>query len=452
MILPASGFLIGLVLHAVSASVTLRKTSRGPTGYEVDFSYFNATATNVTVGGGLYPFTDEFHTSTGAAASYDPHSYKPGWFPSVGSTSTFPRPYSMSSDGKGNWNYTTPLPSGTYSYAFLVDCANVTLCTVNSTQYVIDFQNPPFVNVPGDQIQSTFQVPYDPKFQYYPDMGLQFDYALPVVKQHRGSISTVNYTSPGSIHPAPDVHDFALYLPEEYGACGSKKYPLLYLSHGSGGNGEDWENLAQVSNILDALILAKYIPPTVVVMPSFYNLAPEYQFTYGVAGSVAPSVSYVRENYMKYLFPWVQSHYNVSRDPSMRAFAGLSLGSVLTYEMYINATGYFDYYGMFSGALGPFATPSAYINSNTTAANPGLIGKGLFTGAGLYDIAFGDVRSLQTALDTLKIPHVSRIAPYGFHYWNTWQDLLWHFGQKALWQSLPFNTSTGLYIPQSPIM
>jgi len=49
-----SKLLIGaLVPGLASAAVTVRKTGKAPTGYEVDFTYFNSTAANVTIGGGF---------------------------------------------------------------------------------------------------------------------------------------------------------------------------------------------------------------------------------------------------------------------------------------------------------------------------------------------------------------------------------------------------------------
>ena len=134
----------------------------------------------------------------------------------------------------------------------------------------------------------------------------------------------VNYSSPGSVHPAQDVHDFVIYLPKEYGTVQGKQYPLMYLSHGGGSDDQDWENLAALSNIMDQLILAGHIPPTVVVMPSFYNIAPEYKQIYGDASQrwQAPSAQVVRENYMSYLFPYVQANFAVSSDSAMRGFLG----------------------------------------------------------------------------------------------------------------------------------
>ena len=173
-----------LWLQATFASVTIRKTSQGPTGYEIDFHYYNTTASAVTIAGGLTTFTDQFHAVVQGSASYDPRNYQPGWFRGVGANNT-PAflPFHMDSDGNGNWNYTTPMPSGTYAYAFLVDCpVDNNTCTVDSGRYVIDADNPPFNNVQGDQIQSRFQVPFDARFQTYADLNLNFDCPLPVAE------------------------------------------------------------------------------------------------------------------------------------------------------------------------------------------------------------------------------------------------------------------------------
>lgn len=92
----------------------------------------------------------------------------------------------------------------------------------------------------GDQVGSSFQVPFDAAFQASEPQA-KFDYALPVAApEHRGTIRANNY-SPGSLHPAPDVHDFTIYLAADYGRAASpgnadqtkKQYPLLYLSHGA---------------------------------------------------------------------------------------------------------------------------------------------------------------------------------------------------------------------------
>ncbi|KAI1767165.1 carbohydrate esterase family 1 protein [Hypoxylon sp. FL1150] len=411
--------LLVLCSARASASVTVRKTDEGPTGYEVDFKYVNTTASRVLIGGGLQPFTDQFRTTLEQRAWYDPHDYQPGDFyvaygiPPDG----YKWPYEMTSDGEGVWTYTTPLPSGIYSYAYLIDCDFAPACTIETGQLVIDPDLLPFQNVQGDQVASSFQVPYDARFQGTNDINADFDYALPAPDKYRGTVKSVNYTSPGSIHPAPDVHHFGLYLPAEYGTVEGKTYPLLYLSHGAGGNGNDWETLGRMSYIMDNLIAAGYIEPTVVVMPSFYNLDDSLpKFIYGSTTDFGalPTSDHIRENYQEYLFPWVEENIaNVCSEPACRAFAGLSWGGRLAYEMY------------------------------TLAANPALAEKGIFVAYGLYDFVFQNGRELQSALSALGIEFVSRVTPFGGHYWNTWQDELWWFGRKALWKPKPFTARTG---------
>ncbi|KAI0867733.1 carbohydrate esterase family 1 protein [Hypoxylon argillaceum] len=434
--------LLGLSALCVEASVKVRKTGKGPTGYEVDFKYTNKTANRVRIGGGITPLTDQLHSILGYSVRYDPHDYKPGDFyvNNAGIDADYEWPYEMTTDGDGVWKYSTPLPSGIYSYAYVVDCDFVMNCSIDTGQLVIDQDLPPFQNVQGDQVSSNFQVPFDPKFQAS-DIDTNFDYALDAPKGHRGTIKSVNYTSPGSIHPAPDVHHFGLYLPAEYGKVQGKKYPLLYLSHGVGGNGNDWENLGRMSAIMDNLILGKHIPPTVVVMPSFYNLDDTLpRFIYGNRSNQAPAptVQHIRENYQAYLFPWVEENLAVCDEPSCRAFAGLSWGGRLTHEMYVNATDYFSHFGMFSPATDP-----PYISSETVRNRPELAEKGIFVAYGLYDSVFSRARDLESALHLSGVEFLSRVTPFGSHYWNTWQDNLWWYGVKALWKDAPFSAKSG---------
>ncbi|KAI0472769.1 Alpha/Beta hydrolase protein [Xylariaceae sp. FL0804] len=466
--------LLLLLPQAARASVTVRKTDKGPTGYEVDWRYVNATAQRVLIGGGIYPFTDSLHTVLGSSDSgyasivasglYDPRvDYRPGdFYVGVEVPRDYRWPYEMTRGEDGVWTYTTPLPSAIYSFAYLVDCDYVSDCDITTGQLVIDPDLPPFENVKGDQVASSFQVPFDARFQSTASTDISFDanfdYALTAPEGHRGTVESVNYTSPGSIHPAPDVHDFTIYLPPGYAGTGGKngtgggkkKYPLMYLSHGAGGDGNDWQNLARMGSIMDHLILEGYIEPTVVVMPSFYNLdASLGRFIYGNSSTTgyAPSSAYIRENYAEYLFPWVESHYDVCATSSCRAFAGLSLGGLLTYEMYINMTDYFGYFGMFSPATdGSTASGGGGANGSTRldpAGNPAQASAGVFVSYGLYDLVAGAAADLQAKLAAANVTFDSRVEPFGSHYWNTWQDALWWFGRTALWRPRPFTVDTG---------
>ncbi|KAL8285869.1 hypothetical protein RB597_002784 [Gaeumannomyces tritici] len=435
---------LGLFAETGLAGVSVRKTGTAPTGYEVDFTLANDTASRVLVAGGLFPFTDQWHTGWQRSNGWSPRDYQAGDFvlpQAAGGLGDADWPYVMKRDGGGDWRLTVPLPSGTYNYAFLVDCDAPFNCTFASGKWVIDPDNPPFVNVAGDATASSFQVPFDARFQATPAGGsdLNFDYALPRADPaERGAVTTVNYTSPGSVWPAPDVHEFALYTPPGYHSSGpDREYPVLYLSHGGGGNGLDWHGLGRMGGIMDTLIAEGSLEPTVVVMPTFYNIAPEYRFTYGLSGARAPDAPVVRENYAAHLFPFVEANLRVSRSPARRAFAGLSLGGRLTYEMLVNATDYFAYFGIFSAAQGIVGP------GDLAAKAPALRRKGIFNSYGLYDFTFDIDRSIEVAMNANGIPYLSRIQPWGGHYWPTWMDCLYHFGRSALWKPLPFDGRTG---------
>ena len=57
-----------------------------------------------------------------------------------------------------------------------------------------------------------------------------------------------------------------VYLPPGYSA--DKKYPVLYLLHGIGGNETHWTAIGNAHVILDNLIADKKAAPMIVVMPN----------------------------------------------------------------------------------------------------------------------------------------------------------------------------------------
>jgi enterochelin esterase-like enzyme len=447
-IIPSISVILGVVSSQVAGRVIVSKTGQGPTGYEVTFTYKNASVDSAVLGNYLKPFTDQYHTTPQYSAAFDPHNWKPGDFVvsldifgdyGPGSSTKFPG-FAMNASEDGVFTYTAPFPSGTYCYSIYPNCTYAPNCTLS----IPDPENMPFETFPGGQSCSQFQVPYDAQFQSYQAVDLNYDFTLPVSDSNRGKLMVMNYSSSGSTNPAQDIHDVAVYLPADYGSSPNKKFPVLYLSHGGSDNGADWPNKMYAHHILDRLIMENHIEPTVVIFPTFTNISSNDE-----TPSTSDQVffSNIRENYHKYLFPWVEETFSVSTDPSHRAFGGLSLGGALTYEMYINATSYFGYFGIMSGALLPDADQSMRINKSMVQSNPDLATRGLLVGFGTYDAAFDDCRRLQVALDTLGIGYVSRMVPYGSHFYNTWEDILWTWGRVGLWKGKPVTDETGHGVP-----
>ncbi|KAF2093536.1 alpha/beta-hydrolase [Rhizodiscina lignyota] len=434
LLLAQFGFALG---HPGVSSYSHQKTEvihtgKRPTGYEVSFKFHpNATThpTFVVLGGfGLY--TNTRTASLSKMEQILPWDWTPEDFslrtsvqlPAPGTNGKYTKGFNMTYDhSTGDWTYTLPFPSGTFNYAYYVDCWQG-WASPNCTP-ITDPSNPPIERAKGDQLLSTVQVPWDGQFQ---SPSMNYDKYFPLQPaSKRGSISFHVYRSPGSIYPSKDEHPVGIYLPREYGTVQGKKYPVLWLSHGGGGTDSDWFSQGRAQNILDRLIDEGHLEPTVVVTPNFYDLG----FTQQQFGTDTYAfMDKVRENYLNYLLPWVESHYSVYTDRTHRAFGGLSLGGALTLTMLFNATDTWGSVCVMSNVQGPAAGDPQY-------NNPMLNQTDIWTGAGFYDFTFQYVRDFQEALTAAGVlGYQSEFYPYGDHDWHTWPDILWVWLKYGLWK------------------
>lgn len=82
-------------------------------------------------------------------------------------------------------------------------------------------------------------------------------------KVPHGKVSLVWYDSK---IPGLPRRRMAVYTPPNY--TKGRRYPVLYLLHGTGGDERSWTELGRAQNILDNLIAAKRCVPMIVVMPN----------------------------------------------------------------------------------------------------------------------------------------------------------------------------------------
>ena len=59
-----------------------------------------------------------------------------------------------------------------------------------------------------------------------------------------------------------------IYTPAGYEQSGDRKYPVLYLLHGMGGDEDEWTTFGRAAQILDNLIAQGKAEPMIVVMPN----------------------------------------------------------------------------------------------------------------------------------------------------------------------------------------
>jgi enterochelin esterase-like enzyme len=109
---------------------------------------------------------------------------------------------------------------------------------------------------------------------------------------------------------------YNIYLPNGYQAS-QKRYPVLYLLHGHGGNEMDWVKAGKADSIANKLMEAKSIPEMIVVMPDGRN---DY-FLNTFDGKFRYEDYFIKE-----LVPFMDSIYRTKPERASRALAGLSMG------------------------------------------------------------------------------------------------------------------------------
>lgn len=399
---------------ATSLAPIVRRTFRGPTGYTVTFRYYDPSAASVQIKGEWY-FSNQAGTSTTSSLGLLPSQWSPGDFPIDYPNSPAPNwpVIAMSPDpSTGIWSFTTPLPSGVFSYGFYVNCSSP---TQSGCTELPDPSNPSWnlhngISTGSTEPVSQVYVPSDPAFH-------TVNYAWQGPTNPKGSLSDVTYPSPLSQQPVGQNY-LAIYTPPGYDPNRATPYPTLYLSHGGGGNEVDWSTQGDEANILDNLIDTGQVQPMVVVMPNFNGFG-------GGCGSTSWETDY-DQNLLSAIMPYVQSHFDVSSAASQNAFAGLSCGGDLAGTLLANDTSSFGSFGLFSAAPN---TLSGLTPSQASAISQ----VGVLTGGGwqdpIHSFVLSDVGALQQAGD-LQFPDFIN----GGHEWYVWRILLRDFLTRVAFQ------------------
>lgn len=192
----------------------------------------------------------------------------------------------------------------------------------------------------------------------------------------RGTIDRVVYTT---TNPEGERRKkYAnVYLPYGYDAEDrKKKYNILYVMHGGGGNPDAWLDCCKVKNMLDFCIDAKEVQPLIVVFPSYYKEK--------ISRSGAPDPELEREKVLQFLpeltgelLPAVEGRYNVyasgTSDEALRAarahrgFGGFSMGGCTTWFAFLKKLDYFRTFVPLSGDCWAVEPRGGKTHSNETA-------------------------------------------------------------------------------------
>lgn len=108
---------------------------------------------------------------------------------------------------------------------------------------------------------------------------------------------------------------YYIYLPKDYGTAG-RRYPVLYMLHGGGGDKEEWPAYGLIDAV-DDLINAKEIRPLVVVLPQG-----DYSYWVNHVDGGERWGDYVARDLVRH----IDSSFRTLRNPQNRAIGGLSMG------------------------------------------------------------------------------------------------------------------------------
>lgn len=255
-----------------------------------------------------------------------------------------------------------------------------------------------------------------PAFDKPPAGFADADAAIP-----HGQVTEFNYPS-NATHTRRTA---VVYLPAGYSA--DRRYPVLYLLHGIGGNQHEWNGYVRASAVLDRLIAQGKALPMIVVMPNGRSRPDD--------GSPPPEQTFTPEHFAAFtnfeadllgsLIPAIDGKYSTAADAGHRAIAGLSMGGGQALNIGLAHLDSFAWIGGFSSA--PNTRRLSELVPDTAAARSRL--KLLYLSCGKQDGLINISQTMHHDLRQQGIAHVWNVDEHA-HDRESWAENLYHFAQR----------------------
>jgi enterochelin esterase-like enzyme len=233
----------------------------------------------------------------------------------------------------------------------------------------------------------------------------------------RGNLKTVEYdsTTVGVKRKAQ------VYTPPGYTT--DKKYPVLYLLHGIGGDEYEWTKGGKANVILDNLYDDKKAVPMLVVLPN--GRASKDVTAKDPIPKQSPAFAAFEKDLLNDLSPFIAKNYSVKADRESRALAGLSMGGGQSLNFGLNNLDTFAWVGGFSSA--PNTRPPATLIKDAGEAAKKL--RLLYISCGDKDGLFKISQGVHKMLEEKNVPHIYNVIAGGQHDFKVWKNDLYHFSQ-----------------------
>lgn len=212
-----------------------------------------------------------------------------------------------------------------------------------------------------------------------------------------------------------------VYTPPGYSQ--DKKYPVLYLLHGIGGDETEWQRFAKPNLLLDNLIADGKAVPMVIVMPN--GRAQKNDRPQGNIYAAAPAFAAFEKDLLNDVIPTIESRYSVQADREHRALAGLSMGGGQTLNFGLAHLDTFAWIGAFSSA--PNTKPAEQLVPDPSAAKSQL--KLLWVACGNKDGLLRISQGVHAYLKQKDVPHIWHVDGNA-HDPTEWRNNLYHFAQR----------------------
>lgn len=211
-----------------------------------------------------------------------------------------------------------------------------------------------------------------------------------------------------------------VYTPPGY--SNDRKYPVLYLLHGIGGDETEWERFAKPNLMLDNLIADGKAVPMIVVMPN--GRAQKNDRAEGNVMAAAPAFAVFEKDLIDDVIPAIESRYSVLADRQHRALAGLSMGGGQSLNFGLSHLDLFAWVGGFSSAPNTKSPEELVPEPQKTAEQLNL----LWLSCGNKDGLIRFSQRLQRYLKEHNVPHIWNVDNHG-HDATHWRNNLYHLAQ-----------------------
>jgi enterochelin esterase family protein len=209
-----------------------------------------------------------------------------------------------------------------------------------------------------------------------------------------------------------------VYTPAGY-EQDSKKYPVLYLFHGSGDNDATWSDVGRANYIADNLLAQKKSRPMIIVMTDGHAFSGNP--TQITTNTINRNVTAFGDDLLKDVMPLVESTYRVKPGRENCAIIGLSMGGGQSLSIGLHHRELFAYVGGMSSYL-PGADKAVDEVFPDSKSNLKL----LWFACGKDDRLVENARQLSEALKAKGIPHEFKETE-GNHNWPVWRRDLGEF-------------------------